>query len=130
MVAAFVWIPPINTLSKSCKLDDKVNCSDKLSVMRQCQLAGIARSTVYASKELVSNEYELILLGLLDEEYTRHPFYGSRKMTVWLRIQGHTVNRKHVQRLMRILGLAGMVPGPNTRKKIRSTRFILICSEG
>ena len=85
--------------------------------MRQCQLAGIARSTVYASKELVSNEYELILLGLLDEEYTRHPFYGSRKMTVWLRNKGHKVNRKRVQRLMRILGLAGMVPGPNTSKK-------------
>ena len=79
---------------------------------------------------VVVDEYELMLLRLLDEEYTCHPFYGSRKMTVWLRIQGHTVNRKHVQRLMRILGLAGMVPGPNTSKKIRSTRFILICSGG
>ncbi len=63
------------------------------------------------------DEVELMLLRLLDEEYTRHPFYGSRKMTVWLRAQGHAVNRKRVQRLMRILGLIAMAPGPNTSKK-------------
>ncbi len=86
-------------------------------MVRQCQLAGIARSTVYASKTVVVDDYELLLLRLLDEEYTRHPFYGSRKMTVWLRAQGHGVNRKRVQRLMQILGLVAMVPGPNTNKK-------------
>lgn len=63
------------------------------------------------------DEVELMLLRLLDEEYTRHPFYGSRKMTVWLHAQGHAVNRKRVQRLMRILGLIAMAPGPNTSKK-------------
>ena len=66
---------------------------------------------------MVADEYELILLRLLDEEYTRHPFYGSRKMVVWLDTQGHTVNRKRVQRLMGILGLVAMAPGPNTSKK-------------
>jgi putative transposase len=66
---------------------------------------------------VVVDEYELLLLRLLDEEYTRHPFYGSRKMKVWLGTQGHPVNRKRVQRLMQILGLAAMVPGPNTSKK-------------
>jgi putative transposase len=85
-------------------------------VAAQCRLAGIARSTVYADKVEV-DEAELMLLRLLDEEYTRHPFYGSRKMTVWLRAQGHAVNRKRVQRLMRILGLIAMAPGPNTSKK-------------
>jgi len=85
-------------------------------VAAQCRLAGIARSTVYADKAEV-DEVELMLLRLLDEEYTRHPFYGSRKMTVWLRDQGHAVNRKRVQRLMRILGLIAMAPGPNTSKK-------------
>jgi len=63
------------------------------------------------------DDVELMLLRLLDEEYTRHPFYGSRKMTVWLCDQGHAVNRKRVQRLMRILGLIAMAPGPNTSKK-------------
>lgn len=58
-----------------------------------------------------------MLLRLLDEKYTKTPYYGSRKMTVWLRDQGYHVNRKRVQRLMRILGLEAMAPGPNTSKK-------------
>lgn len=94
-----------------------VNRCDELVVVRQCRLAGIACATVYASKVVVADEYELMLLPLLDEKYTRHPFYGSRKMTVWLRTQGHSVNRKRVQRLMRVLALVAMVPGPNTSKK-------------
>jgi len=52
----------------------------------------------------------------IDAEYTRHPFYGSRKMTVYLCDLGHLINRKRVQRLMKILGLAGMAPGPNTSR--------------
>lgn len=56
------------------------------------------------------------LLQLLDEKYTRHPFFGSRRMTQYLREQGYQVNRKRVQRLMQTLGLAGMAPGPNTSK--------------
>lgn len=53
-------------------------------------------------------------MALIDTEYTRHPFYGSRRMTVYLRGLGHRINRKHVQRLMRTLGLMGMAPGPHT----------------
>jgi putative transposase len=83
----------------------------------QCKLAGIARATFYDKKRRLqekADEAELVLLELLDAEYTRHPFYGSRRMTVWLRLSGHQINRKHVQRLMQKLGLAGMAPGPNT----------------
>jgi len=54
------------------------------------------------------------LSGLIDQEYTRHPFYGSRRMVILLGEMGHNVNRKRVQRLMRAMGLAGMAPGPNT----------------
>ena len=61
-------------------------------------------------------QFDSVLLQLLDEEYTRHPFYGTRRMTHYLRGCGHTVNRKRVQRLMQQLGLAGMAPGPNTSK--------------
>ena len=57
-----------------------------------------------------------LLLGLIDQEYTRPPFNGSRKMVVYLGKCGHSVNRKRVQRLMRSLGLAGMAPGPNTSR--------------
>ncbi|WP_428839016.1 IS3 family transposase [Methylovulum psychrotolerans] len=88
----------------------------QLPVTAQCRLAGIARSTVYAGKAERVDGFELMLLRLLDEEYTRRPFYGSRKMVAWLRAEGHCVNRKRVQRLMHILGLAGMAPGPNTSK--------------
>jgi len=74
---------------------------------------------VYAQKKRSHNtvdETESMLLQLLDEEYTRHPFYGSRRMTKYLCGLGHKINRKRVQRLMKILGLVGMAPGPNTSK--------------
>jgi hypothetical protein len=62
------------------------------------------------------DEVDLLLRALIDEEYTRRPFYGSRRMVVFLRARGHRVNRKRVQRLMRELGLAGMAPGPATSR--------------
>ena len=88
-----------------------------VGLSKQCKLAGVARATFYDKKRRVQekvDDAELVLLGLLDAEYTRHPFYGSRRMTVWLRLGGYQINRKHVQRLMQKLGLAGMAPGPNT----------------
>ena len=94
-----------------------IGASEPLSLMRQCELAGVARSTVYAPRRTPQpDEQELILLKLIDEEYTRHPFYGSRKMVRYLKNLGYTINRKRVQRLMGILCLAGMAPGPNTSR--------------
>jgi putative transposase len=88
-----------------------------MALTRQCLLAGITRSTVYASRLVVApDELELLLLAMIDAEYTLHPFYGSRKMVIHLGKAGYSVNRKRVQRLMRILGLAGMAPGPNTSR--------------
>ena len=73
----------------------------------------MSRSILYAPRrEAEPNPEELALLALIDAEYTRHPFYGSRKMTAYLRGLGYRINRKRVQRLMRTLGLAGMAPGP------------------
>ena len=88
---------------------------EALAVVRQCQLAGVSRATTYAQRHpRPVAAADLLLLRLLDEEYTRRPFYGSRKMVVLLKAQGHLINRKRVQRLMRQLGLAGMAPGPET----------------
>ena len=88
-----------------------------LSLVRQCRLAGVSRATVYAGrKPRRVAAADLLLMALIDEEYTRHPFYGSRKMVVYLAGQGHRVNRKRVQRLMRRQGLAAMAPGPNTSR--------------
>lgn len=87
----------------------------QLTQRRQCVLAGVSRATVYAQrKPKVFKIGDDLLKRLIDEEYTRHPFYGSRKMVVYLWRCGHTVNRKRAQRLMRALGVAGMAPGPNT----------------
>ncbi len=81
----------------------------------QCGLAGISRSALYAPRrDREPSALDLELLALIDAEYTRHPFYGSRRMVRHLRDRGYRVNRKRVQRLMRTLGLAGMAPGPNT----------------
>jgi len=86
-----------------------------LAVTRQCELAGVCRATVYADdEEAVDNTDDLLISRLIDEEYTRHPFYGTRRMRVYLSLQGKVVNRKRVQRLMRGMGLAGMAPGPHT----------------
>jgi putative transposase len=94
-----------------------IDPGDALAVVQQCALAGVSRATVYAQqKPGPVDESDLLLSRLIDEEFTRHPFYGSRKMVVFLKTAGHIVNRKRVQRLMRRIGLAGMAPGPNTSR--------------
>jgi putative transposase len=88
-----------------------------LAVSRQCALAGVCRSWVYAPRaDGTLDELDLVLLRLIDAEYTKRPFYGTRRMVVSLKDQGHTVNRKRVQRLMRVLGPVGMAPGPATSR--------------
>ena len=90
---------------------------DAVAVVRQCALAGVSRATIYAQQTPKPvDAIELLLMRLIDEEYTRRPFYGTRKMVIFLKGAGHAVNRKRVQRLLRRLGLAGMAPGPNTSR--------------
>jgi putative transposase len=99
-----------------------------VSVVRQCVLAGVSRATVYVQqKPRLVDKSNLLLSHLIDEEYTRHPFSGSRKMVVFLKTAGYPVNRKRVQGLMRDMGLAGMAPGPNTAVHTLSTRCIPTC---
>jgi putative transposase len=95
-----------------------IDPKDTMAVIHQCVLAGVSRATIYAqSKPRLIDESDLLISHLIDEKYTRHPFYGSRKMVVFLKTAGHTVNRKRVQRLMRQMGLVGMAPGPNTSRQ-------------
>jgi putative transposase len=94
-----------------------VDRADALPLTRQCALTGVARSGVYAPRLAAAPDAaERALLELIDAEYTRRPFYGSRKIVRYLRDQGHGINRKRVQRLMRVLGLIGMAPGPATSR--------------
>ena len=75
-----------------------------MSVSQQCELLGLSRSSFYYEPATESTE-NLALMALIDREYTAHPFRGSRGMTAWLRGEGHAINRKRVQRLMRLMGL-------------------------
>lgn len=88
-----------------------------IPLARQCELAGTNRSTFYLNPKLYEPDAEeLHLLELIDQEFTRHPFYGSRRMRHYLRRQGYQINRKRVQRLMLKLGLAGIMANPKTRE--------------
>lgn len=78
---------------------------------RQCELLGLSRSSLYYEPGGEVAE-DLRLMRLIDEQYTARPFYGSRRMTVRLNEQGEEVNRKRVQRLMRVMGLEAIYPKP------------------
>jgi putative transposase len=93
-----------------------------LSVRRQCALRGLSRASRYyePAPETAAN---LRLMRLLDQEYTAHPFLGSRRLTQWLLAQGEAVNRKHVQRLLRLLGLEAIYPKPKRSAAGRGHRI-------
>ncbi len=83
----------------------------ELSVRRQCELLGLNRSSLYYGPAEETEE-NLELMRWIDQEYTAHPFSGSRKMTQGLVAQGVVVNRKRVQRLMQVMGLEALYPKP------------------
>lgn len=94
---------------------DKLSLIEKrnpaISITRQAELLGVARSTIYYKP--IVDPYDLTLMHMIDEKYTKAPFYGSRRMTASLRRDGFRVNRKRVQRLMRLMGIEAIYPKPN-----------------
>jgi putative transposase len=80
-------------------------------VSQQCELLDLSRSSYYY-EPATESAANLSLMALIDREYTAHPFLGSRRLTTWLRGEGHEVNRKRVQRLMRLMGLEAVYPKP------------------
>jgi putative transposase len=82
-----------------------------VSIRRQCELLGVNRGGLYY-RPVGESEENVRLMRLLDEQYTRTPFYGSRKMTEWLVTQGHQVNRKRISRLMEVMGIEAVYPQP------------------
>ena len=88
---------------------------ERMSISRQCELLGLPRSTLYYRERGPSAE-DLELMRLLDEQFTKTPFYGSRRMTAWLCRENRQVNRKRVVRLMREMGLSAIYPGPRLSK--------------
>ncbi len=83
----------------------------QISRERQCELIGLARASLYYKARPESKE-NLLLMRRLDEQYTRCPFYGVRRMTAWLETQGYWVNKKRVRRLLRNMGLFAQYPPP------------------
>jgi len=83
-----------------------------IPISRQCELFGLSRSSFYYEPAVVG-DYNLLLMRLIDEQYTQTPFYGIRRMTACLRALGHGVNRKRIGRLMRLMGLEAIYPKPN-----------------
>ena len=84
-----------------------------LSVVRQCKLLYISRSGLYYQPKGISEE-DLTLMKLIDRQYLATPFYGARKIAVWLKSQGRQVNRKRVRRLMRLMGIKAIYRRPRT----------------
>ncbi|MCU7905500.1 MAG: IS3 family transposase [Candidatus Thiodiazotropha sp. (ex Epidulcina cf. delphinae)] len=94
---------------------------DRLPLTRQCQLLSLNRSTVYYQHAPVSDE-ELTWMRRIDEMHLKRPFYGSRRIRDWLQDEGHAVNRKRIQRLMRLMGIAALLP----RNAYPSTAFLAL----
>ena len=94
---------------------------DLISVRRQCDLVGLPRSCFYY-EPAVEAEENLHYMRLIDEQYMRTPFWGSRNMTWYLNDQGHSVNRKRVQRLMRLMGIEAIYPKPKTSEAAKEHR--------
>ena len=83
-----------------------------LSVTRQADLLSLSRSSLYY--EPILDPFDATLMHLIDELYTKMPFYGSRKIAETLQRMGHAVGRKRVQRLMRTMGIEAIYPKPPT----------------
>ncbi len=88
----------------------------KLSLSAQCRLLGINRSTLYYRSRGIKPD-DLKLMRLIDEQYLKTPFYGSRSMAKHLRrLLKRRINRKRIQRLMRLMGLEAIYPKPKTSR--------------
>ena len=121
----------LDWLKKNLKysVDQKRHCIEpnysEIPVSRQCELIGISKSTYYY-KSRRENSFNQLLMKLIDEEYTRHPFYGFRRVTIWLRQQGFKVNPKRIRRLMHIMGICAIYPKPNLSRSSKENKKTLI----
>jgi putative transposase len=89
-----------------------------IAISRQCELVVLSKAAYYY-KPRERSTFNEALMRLLDEQYTKTPFYGVPKMTAWLQRQGYAVNRKRVRRLMRLMGLEAVYPKPWLSKPAR-----------
>jgi putative transposase len=98
-----------------CIRKNWVEPNSDYSIRRQCRLAGISRTAHYY-EPVVETKDNLHLMRLIDEQYLRHPEFGYPRMTDWLQDEGYRVNHKRVSRLMRIMRIQAITPGPHTSR--------------
>ncbi len=86
--------------------------NEEISISEQCRILNISRSTYYY-EAVGESEKNLSLMRRIDELYIDNPSWGSRQMRNRLRLEGHNVNRKRIQRLMRLMGIEALYPKKN-----------------
>jgi len=94
----------------------------KLSILKQCNLLGISRSTYYYKPE-DEDAFNMMLVGEIFERYLKQPYLGSRGMTYRLQRAGFRINRKRIKRLMQKMGLKAVFTKKNTSKKHREHKI-------
>jgi len=87
----------------------------ELPITRRCALLEVPRSSAYYEPSADATR-DVLLMRAMDEIHLRYPFMGSRRIVDELAEEGHVVNRKCVQRLMRKMGMNALYPGPNTSR--------------
>ncbi len=120
MVVKKVKDVQLSTEEKRCCIEKE---HPELSIKKQCKLIGLNRSSYYYQPKKPLHNKDLKLMNLIDEQYTKHPFFGSRQIRNVLRLKGYKINRKKVQRLMRIMGLVSVAPKPNTSKPCKANNI-------
>ena len=85
-----------------------------MSIIRQCDLVGVCRSTLYYKPVCQVSDLNLEIMQELDKQYLKTPFYDKRRMTLHLNMSGYNVNFKRTSRLMHLMGLKALYPKPNT----------------
>jgi len=91
----------------------------RISKSCQCDLLGISRSSLYYSPREKLSRRDLSLMRAIDRQYLKTPYYGRRRMRLALKNQGYQVSEKKVRRLMQIMGLKALCPGPSTSTRAR-----------
>jgi putative transposase len=103
-------------MSQATRLSLVDRTDQQMSIVTQCRLLRVARSTLYC-RPAPASEDDLRLMRRIDEQYLATPFYGSRRMVAVLRHEGCKVNRKRVRRLMRLMGIEAIYQKPNTSRR-------------
>ena len=103
-------------MNQAARLSLVDRADDQMSIVTQCRLLRVARSTLYY-RPVAASDDDLRLMRRIDEQYLATPFYGSRRMVAVLRREGYAVNRKRVRRLMRLMGIEAIYQKPNTSQR-------------